>query len=60
MVLALARACRVSATQVFPCVVGLLELCAGIVYATHRQWALAVAWTAYAVAAICFAVASPR
>ncbi len=36
----------------FPSVVGLLELCAAVVYVWNRQWALAVAWFCYAIAAV--------
>jgi hypothetical protein len=44
----------------FPLAVGALELGAGIVYAVNRQWALAVAWVAYAVAAVGLAYGGPR
>lgn len=44
----------------FPLAVGALELGAGIVYAVNRQWWLALAWSAYAVAAVGLAYGSPR
>ena len=36
----------------FPYAVGLLDLGAAIVYASEKQWALAITWFAYAIAAV--------
>ena len=44
-------------TMVFPLLVALLELGAGIVYALHGNYPLAVAWTAYAVGCVGLAIA---
>ncbi len=45
-------------TRVFPYLVGVLELGAGIVYAYNGKWWLALAWGAYAIAAYGLARAS--
>jgi hypothetical protein len=42
----------------FPLAVGALELGAGIVYAVNGKWWLALAWGAYAIAAVGLARAS--
>lgn len=38
--------------QAFPYAVGVLDLGAMVVYIYNRQWALAVTWGCYAVAAV--------
>lgn len=38
--------------QVFPYAVGLLDLGAAIVYHTRKEYALAITWYCYAVAAV--------
>ena len=38
--------------SVFPYAVGLLDLGAAAVYAINKEWALAVTWLCYAVAAV--------
>ena len=38
--------------SVFPYAVGLLDLGAAVVYALNQQWALAITWLCYAVAAV--------
>jgi hypothetical protein len=45
-------------TAIFPLLVGLLELCAGVIYAWKGQWWLALAWAAYAVACVGLAMGS--
>lgn len=37
---------------IFPYTVGLLDLGAAIVYGLNKQWALAITWACYAVAAV--------
>jgi hypothetical protein len=37
---------------VFPTIVGLLDLAAAVVYAFNKQWALAITWACYAIAAV--------
>jgi len=37
---------------VFPYAVGLLDVGAALVYAVNKQWALAITWFCYAIAAI--------
>lgn len=39
-------------TRLFPALVALLELAAGVVYLWYRNWPLALLWLAYGVAAI--------
>lgn len=36
----------------FPYAVGLLDLGAAAVYALNKQWALAITWLCYAIAAV--------
>lgn len=36
----------------FPFVVGLMDLAAAGVYASQKQWALAITWFCYAIAAV--------
>ena len=38
--------------SVFPIAVGLMDLAAAVVYATNKQWALAITWFCYAIAAV--------
>ena len=38
--------------SVFPIAVGLMDLAAAIVYAMNKQWALAITWFCYAIAAV--------
>ena len=45
-------------TLIFPLLVGLLELCAGLVYAWAGQWWLALAWVCYALACVGLAMGS--
>jgi hypothetical protein len=44
--------------RVFPLLVGLLELCAGCVYAYRGNWWLALAWACYALACVGLAMGS--
>lgn len=44
--------------RIFPYLVGILELGAGLVYAWNSKWWLALAWISYAVAAYGLARAS--
>ena len=37
--------------RVFPFAVGALELCAAVVYLSHRKYLLAIVWACYAVSA---------
>ena len=39
-------------TSVFPYAVGLLDFGAAGVYAVNRQWALAITWFCYGIAAV--------
>lgn len=42
---------------VFPMIVGVVELAAGVRYAYSGKWALAVAWVCYGFAAVALALA---
>jgi hypothetical protein len=43
---------RVSFMSIFPYAVGFLDLGAAIVYGLNKQWALAITWFCYAIAAV--------
>ena len=47
---------RIPVTMWFPLAVAVLECGAGVVYLCHRQWAQAVVWLFYSVAAAALAL----
>ena len=44
----------------FPCLVGLLDVGAALVYLWQGQWALAIVWACYAIAAVALGYGSLR